>query len=295
MTRERDHIDAIVCELQSVRDDELAATARSAEAEALFQRIVATPPPPARRPPRMKVPALLIRAAALAAVLVAALAIARGALVDPAPAAAGVRIDVRERLFVATVTDMRADPEAMRAAFRQMGLDIRLTLAPVSPSLVGQIVRSQGGEGIEHLRGAGAGCPIETLCGPIGLRIPREFDGQAEVVLGREAQAGEEYVSSGDAFAPGEPLHCVRLVGERVRVADATLERRGLTVMWNVVERGDARNLPAPTDVLDHYVTDATAIAPGKVIVFTDARPPEGPTGLSPEYQAHLDSLEQGC
>ena len=118
-------------------------------------------------------------------------------------------------------------------AFAAHGLDITLKLVPVSPSLVGSVVymgTSEGASDIQVLHSATREAPGGPLS--IGLRIPVDFQGQADIVLGRAARPGETYVSTGDAFAPGEALYKSGLMGLRVSEAVGRLKELGLTAEW---------------------------------------------------------------
>jgi hypothetical protein len=305
VTKNTHPLDSLVARIASVHDEELASEAGSDRAEALFERIVSThvgDRPRARRErrPRAGVRRLRsIRRVALAAAAVCALAaglvIASETLLAPAPAAAGVEITPRDGFFVARVVDLNADPEAMRAAFRDHGLDIELRLVPVSPSLTGEIVAmSDTAEGITHLADAETDCPAETRCGPIGLRIPLDFRGQAEITLGREAGPGETYVSAGNAFAPDEALHCSGLLGVRVATARDELARRGVRVLWHVEEQIDGsqvgRIVDSPAEILDQFVVDAIPHSPGAVHIFAEETVPD-----SPQFKQYQVAINDGC
>jgi hypothetical protein len=266
--------------LAPVHDEQLRSLRRSELAEFLFEQITADRVD-RRRTRRHRFRQLVGRrrgrvAAAAAGVAVAAAGVLIGIGTPTQPAAAGIEFVPREGYLVARVVDLRANTEAMQAAFRERGLDIELELVPVSPSLVGEIVASSESEpGIQHLRDARRGCPEELRCGPIGLRIPLGWDGEAEIVLGRAARASESYVSAGDAFAPGEALHCARgVIGATVANAGAVFERRGLAVIWHVDEEIDGvvvgRIVESPKGILDWVVVHAVPAARGSVHVFAE-------------------------
>ena len=160
-------------------------------------------------------------------------------------------------------------PARYRAEFAQHHLRITLRLVPASPSLVGTVVYLSGditpitAHGQCYTPGGGAACPV-------GVRVPANFHGQAEVVFGRAARPGERYESTASAFAPGELLHGMRITGDRVAQVLAMLRHRGVRVpLFNYAHRGYARNLRSVPGTW--FVYDAVPWAPGQVLLF--ARP----------------------
>lgn len=164
-----------------------------------------------------------------------------------------------------------ADPARYRAEFARYHLDITLKLVPASPSIVGTVVyfgQSQGASTITpitargkcHTGGGGAACPV-------GLRVPVDFHGQAELVFGRAARPGEKYESTASAFAPGEVMHGMQVKGQTVAQVLAALAARQITVpIFNYNSHNDGqlrRHVPA-----DWYVYDATPWASQQVMLF---------------------------
>jgi hypothetical protein len=289
---ERHDIDVLVASLPSVRDEDLHWLGREASAEALFEEITA------QRVSRRGLFTRRVRRLALAAAAASIVAVATliGVEAFTAPAGAGIEFERRQGYLVAQVVDLRADPDAMRAKFREHGLDIDLKLVPVSPSLVGEIVASSdSGPGIEHLPDRARGCPEETRCGPIGLRIPLGWDGEAEIVLGRKAEGAEGYVSAGNAFAPGEALHCATgIVGATVAAAQGVLDRRGLDAIWHVDEEIDGavvgRIVESPAGIQDWVVADAIPASAGSVHLFAEETASD--SAASKKFR---DKLSAGC
>ena len=104
-------------------------------------------------------------------------------------------------------------PASYNAEFKAHGLDITLSLVPVSPSLVGSVVEistdGPDGNSIAHHHrrgecwtgGGGHECPV-------GLRIPDGYRGQAAIAFGRAARPGEQYESTAPVdAAPGEAMY----------------------------------------------------------------------------------------
>lgn len=290
---ESHEIDLLVGGLASVRDEELQSLGRGASAEALFEEIAAQPPD-RRRLVTRRVGRVALAAAA--ASIIAAATLVGVEAFNTAPAGAGIEFERRQGFLVVRVVDLRADPAAMRAAFREHGLDIDLELVPVSPSLVGEIVASSDSAlGIEHLSDPARDCPQETRCGPIGLRIPLAWGGEADIVLGRAARDGENYVSAGDAFARGEALHCATgFVGATVAAARGVLDRRDLDAIWHVNEEVDGRVVgrivESPASVDDWIVVAAIPASAGSVHVFAEKSAP-----ATAAFTRLRDKLNVGC
>jgi hypothetical protein len=174
-------------------------------------------------------------------------------------AAAAVQFERAGSYIVATVEDPYAAKETLDAAFKANHLDITLTLVPVSPSIVGAVVFMDGtAGGIETVPSAtrqGPGGPL-----PVALRIPAGFRGQAQIVLGRSARAGEKYVSCGDAFAEGECLYRSGLVGLTVQQAVAKLDELGVNAEWRAQVLGE-QPVPAPTPVPTTSATSGSTVS----------------------------------
>jgi hypothetical protein len=242
-------------------------------------------------------PALIwtLGAASLGAV-VAALLIT-GSAVRPQTAAGAVAFrTATDGDIVATVTDPFAAESRLKAAFAEHGLDITVNLLPVSPSLVGTVVYTSdngGASAIRPLLGGrcvtgGGGCAI-------GLKIPATFTGKGYITLGRPAKPGETYESQASAFAPGEALHCSRLLGARVATALPVLRAHNLSVEWRetITERSSdgssfGRSQTDGRPPVNNYIWDANMVAPGSIMVWTAPTP-------WPADAAHGAAVNHGC
>ena len=217
--------------------------------------------------------------------------VAAGVLRQPATAAAGVHFSRSHRFIVARITDPAASAAALRQAFAEHGLDIHLSLVPVSPSLVGTIVYvGENGGGIQALQGGtcvtgGGGCPV-------GLRIPRDYAGQAYITLGRAAQGHESYASTASVFGPGEPLHCSGLIGRRVSAAREVFAARGWMTNWTMYDSADGARLDPATLGRD-YVVGAEHMARGSLLVSVSERPVSELRGNG--LPGYLDRLDRVC
>jgi hypothetical protein len=237
-------------------------------------------------------PIVRLAAGVAAALLLAALAVnmLRGADV----AAAGIRFSDSKGFIVARISDPEASQAALDKAFANHGLNIHLSLLPVTPSLVGTVLYigengDSRGADIEALQGGhclmgGGGCPV-------GLRIPRAYRGEAYISLGRAARGDESYATTTSAFAPGEPLHCSGLIGKPVAQLRRVLSARGLTAEWALADGSDGGRSSREA-VSGDYVVDVEHMAPRRVLVSVLPAPPSHP---SSEIRSYRQRLNTGC
>ncbi|RFS83546.1 hypothetical protein D0T12_21155 [Actinomadura spongiicola] len=192
---------------------------------------------------------------------------------DPLPVAA-LSFTRRKDHIEVRIKDPLADPRRYEKEFAAHGMNIKLSMVPASPSVVGTIVFQDEGEGpderkietIEEGRcvtgGGGDGKCLR------GLRIPIGYRNSAEIAFGREPRPGEHYNSTNSAFAPGEALHCFDIRGLTVEQADRRLKQRKVTATmfhWETANYGYTEGraeLPG-----NWYVTDADPWAPGQVML----------------------------
>jgi hypothetical protein len=139
----------------------------------------------------------------------------------------------------------------------------------VSPSLVGAVVSmdTSAGASITPITVVGK---CETPGGgkrcPIGVTVPRDFHGSADVAFGRVARPGEQYVSAGSADAPGEAMHGLDYAGQTVATVLTELRARHVTVAqyrYSRPNEGQPRDVPG-----GWYVEGAIPWAPGQVLLI---------------------------
>jgi hypothetical protein len=176
------------------------------------------------------------------------------------------------------VRDPLADPAVYRAEFAAHHLNVTLQMSPVSPSLVGAVFyMDEPGTG-PHLIPITAKGACNTPGGgdicPVGVKIPAGFHGPATIGFGRAARPGEQYVSTGSAFAPGEAMHGMTIKGKTVAQVVAQLHARQVSVArFNVVSRTGSTAAHSVPD--GWYVYDAVPWAPGEVLLFVGRTPHE--------------------
>ncbi|GAA1537794.1 hypothetical protein GCM10009678_20220 [Actinomadura kijaniata] len=255
----------------------------------LLDEITARPRPAARpRRDRWRLAVPLTVALAAAAVLAGWL-LPLGPALGPRPAAA---LDIRREggFYIVTVKDAFAAPERYAAQLRARGLDIGLSVQPVSPSMEGMIFtpydprlngvpeqeRSRRPDAIVPIARPGA-CATADRC-VIGVRIPvdyraykgPDYTGPAMISLGRRARPGERHRGFARLSTPGEPLACRAFIGRTVDQVTAMLRRRGVTVgVFAVPQKGSHPSVPGTWRVHDGWLTE-----PGKALLVADPAPP---------------------
>lgn len=224
-----------------VLDEDLAGSARSKGADALLAQIYTMEPQPARAEPRLVRPPrrawrLLIGAAA-AALLAGGIALAPAVIGTPDEVYAGEAVtidrDGNDHVFYFTKGD--PNPDDLRKAFRTVGLDVKVTLVPVSPRdpfPYVELVRKDNDQSrvvYEH-----AECE-ERVEGCLGsMRVSANLAGPAEFRLGRPARPGERYEVSVDATLPGEVLAGVAVEGKSAAEVVRIARERGLRVSYTI-------------------------------------------------------------
>jgi hypothetical protein len=272
-----------------ISDADAARLLSDAALADLAAQITMTPagPAAANRPPRVRrrwwlagIPAAVVAAALITATVVAhtggpGVNGGTGQLLPDAHALAFTRAG---RYIDVVVRNPLADQASYNAEFKAHGLDITLSLVPVSPSLVGTVVEvstsNTDGNSITTITakgrcwtgGGGSECPV-------GLRVPVGYRGQANFVFGRAARPGEQYESTTSASAPGEVMHGLNFVGKRVSTVLAMLARRHVTVP---TYRDDGRALSPRQVPGTWYVYDAVPWATQQVLLFVGPAPSHG-------------------
>jgi hypothetical protein len=159
-------------------------------------------------------------------------------------------------------------------------LNITVRAIPVSPSLVGTIVYSD----VPSIRSLQEGTCLGggTSC-EVGIVIPADFHGQANVVVGRAAQANETFCSSADVFGPGEVLHCSGILGKPVADAIACSNKRA--------RRCDGWQPPTTTgSPPSGYVVSGTALSSSTLLLDVTPEPLD-----TADFRSFQALANQGC
>ncbi len=169
------------------------------------------------------------------------------------------------------VNNPYADQKKYDAEFKAHGLKIKLDLVAASPSVVDTIVyfgvtgnfsgvKVITSNGRCHTGGGGSKCPI-------GFRVPVDFHGSADLAFGRPARPGERYEATVSAFAPGEALHGLHIIGHRLGAVLALMRTRDVTVAeYHTLVHGN-RDVVIHKVPLNWFVYDATMWARGKAML----------------------------
>jgi hypothetical protein len=203
----------------------------------------------------------------LAAGLAAAIGV--GALVlGQSTASADVEVRVRDSSVVVRVRGHDATAGEIEAAMVDAGLDVEVVGVPVGPSLVGELLNvalDQGGAADVVEEGADG-------YSFVGFSIPVGWPGTLRVNVGAAAPPGSPYAVSSDAFAEGEPLHCVAGRGRRLRDLAPELRSRPVEVAVHSIQGGPIDPLTAALagPLADAVVTRADATSPTGVLLTVD-------------------------
>jgi hypothetical protein len=194
--------------------------------------------------------------------------------------------------IIAKVTDPLAAQKTLNADFAEHHLNITLKLIPVGPSLVGTVLSDAYDQQASNGPAKGAIQALDSHCGAaevtcqVGVRIWDGFTGHGEIDLGRTAKPGERYVYAPSVFAPGEVLHCSRLVGAPVSDISSVLRAHGWTVaQWYVSNK----SVSAPPAY--GYISEIFPVTATTVRVNTE------PTSARAVFNSGFSTttLQQGC
>jgi hypothetical protein len=207
------HAEWSVARLARVRDEELDGLEASTAARILLASLVAghvCPHGPAAsrwwggRPARRLALAAAAAVAVTVAVVVGPSLLAGGTGGATSYANSAIEVTREGRFFVARIKDPLADRAKYVEAFRAVGKDVDIELAPVSPRLVGQLLESSSGgsSGLSHVEvhtdfvSAGpesVDCALLPARCMLVIRISVNTTGWVRYKLGRAALPGETY------------------------------------------------------------------------------------------------------
>ncbi|MEU7741871.1 hypothetical protein [Nonomuraea sp. NPDC049158] len=245
---------ARVGELARVKDEQLAGQASGAGARALLATIVEEKPGLAiatvtaaagRRAPRSRrarrLFAGLVTTAALAtAAVMGPVLLERGAGTATSYANAAIDIELRGDEYIARIKDPFADHSLYAKAFQAMGLDIGMELIPASPTRVGDVVRYGFAGTTEADKLSGGlepdGCALGHEGCFLAVTVSKGFKGRGTFYLGRPAKPGEKYQAQAKAGKKGEMLEGYDADGRTVGKVAAEARRRGLRVVFRIIE-----------------------------------------------------------
>jgi hypothetical protein len=207
--------------------------------------------------------------------------------VDPASAKVTVRKTVG--FYEIRLANVLADPEAIQAALRRRGLNVKIQFIPSSPSLVNKEVASYQAPGRDRRVRWTYRQASSVEHDLVTVRVPLDYQGELGIAIGRRVRPGEQYESAAvSAQLPGEALHCADVEGKRIRDILPILQQRHLRARWHVSDPGEFVPLER---VLDWYVGGTSPWAPGEVMVSAVPEQPD----LSGPHPDYLAIMRQGC
>jgi hypothetical protein len=213
------------------------------------------------------------------------------------PASAKVTVRKTAGFYEIRLANVLADPEAIRQALRQRGLNVKIQFIPASPSVVNKEVASYetpGGDRRVRWTYRRASSVEHDL---VSVRVPLDYHGELGIAIGRRVRPGEHYQSAAvSAQLPGEALHCAEVEGKPIRDILPVLQQRHLRARWHVTTPTGLLRTPTgrfvpPEQVLDWWVAGTTPWAPGEVMISAVPEQPD-PSDLTPDY---LALTRQGC
>lgn len=269
--------------INPVTDAEAARAVRPETKDDLLAAIVATDEPAAASAhPRHPMLRIAIPALAVTGILafVAVTTVGLPGSDDDAPRALSVT-DLGDAVIV-RVVDPLADPKRYNKVFKELGLDVKVTMVPVSPPKVGSVAFYDTALDTDHSKistiEAGEDCPptmtsSDPNCQP-GVKVLKSFTGETTIAFGRAAKPGEMYqYMSSSAGDPGEVLHGVPFRNKTVAEMLPVLKARGLEVggyNWGDDPRNPEHAMSVPGG---WYIHDIGLHAPGQVVAWVGAEP----------------------
>ncbi|WP_431894329.1 hypothetical protein [Nonomuraea sp. bgisy101] len=190
----------------------------------------------------------------------------------PAPVAA---LDIKQEdgYYVITVKDLYADPDRYAAQLEAVGLDVSIRVEPVTAAFEGQVFPTSGERYVTEFKSIEAPGTCDKTGGcPVGLKIPIDFEGSADVRLGRPAQPGEKYRSITSWDARGEPMHCAPYMNKPVSEVRELLRQRGISIEEFTVSDPNDEKVTGDHEMKDsvpdsYLVHGGTLTEPGKAMV----------------------------
>lgn len=207
------------------------------ELAAASTRLHGTPSRPRRRN------RVLALAAAAAVVVLASVAALLTLSVDDVDA--GVEVIRQGDELLIRLTDVETRPHEIEAAAQEAGIEIRVIEVPVGPGNVGRFVGSSGEGIVDEMRVIDRDVTTTFT----GFRIPVDFDGHLELLLGRAPRPAEGWTVASSSTSDGEPLACETVFERPLGEVRDLIEARNLTDVRYFVFTPDGHRELAADDV----------------------------------------------
>ncbi len=193
--------------------------------------------------------------------------------VGPAPAHANtLQVTPNGGYLEIRILDPAADPQRYKDELSRHGLDIELKLAPAAANRIGRVI-------FEEIDDKGSATSIDTIEAPgdctltgncsVGIRVPLDYKGHAQIVFGRAPMPGEENEGDAPVLSDDQEAALRALVGQRVSDVRQLLAARGQTATYRV----GFRSLEATADQVPDswYVYQVAALANNVVVLWVSA------------------------
>lgn len=241
-------------------------------ARELMHEIMAAEPAPLRTRRRLSLRVAIPVGALLTAALVAV------TWLQPTSSAAALDIRKEGGYYVIEIKDLYANPKVYESQLQAIGLDITLRVVPSTSAFEGQVFpTAPDHQYLTEITGIYPPGPCDKMDGcAIGVKIPADFKGTAEVAVGRKARPGERYESTTSFDTKGEPLHCVPFLNKTVTEVRELLKERGVSIEEYGVSdpNGDRRNFEVKASVPDSwFVNGGSLTTPELATVFVHSSP----------------------
>ncbi|MFI9555006.1 hypothetical protein [Nonomuraea endophytica] len=228
-------------QLARVGDEDLAGQASGAGARTLLASIIAEEPvKEPRRLPWKRLAAAGVVTAALAAAAVLGPTILNTPAGATSYANAAMDIKLVNGMWVARIKDPFADPASYEEAFHAVGLEVKLQLEPASPDMAGHIFQLGTGGDVGEATSIAIDsdpkdCKVTDQDCTMVLTLSSNASG-AWIKAGRPAKPDEPYANNSQATIEGRSLAGYKVRDKQVSEVAAEAERRGLKVVYRVVE-----------------------------------------------------------
>lgn len=264
-----------------------AADPTGPAADDLLRRVTSAPPPASRRRwgLRLAIGAPLVAGVA-AAVVAASVWLPESSPGGPAPArAAALQFTTGGKYLEIRILDPAADPQRYHEELAAHGLDIDLSLAPAEPDEVGRVIfQEESTPGIKVIEAPG-NCTDNGDCG-VGVQIPLDYKGHANLVFGRTPKPGEASEGDTPILSAAQKAQLKSLLGKKVADARRQLATHGQTVTYRFGGTQSAGNgylkvvpMKAPAaQVLDTWIVYDVAPLPGNVVAIWSSKDGKAPT-----------------
>jgi hypothetical protein len=231
-------IDELVAGLKGVGDDQIAGPDTPGAREMLTAIMAEEHAVSVQRP--RKYARLAIGAVAATAVVTTTVIALNAGGPGPTRSYANAAVDIQRAhggTYKVHIKNVYADQRQFHDAFAKFGLDVTLSIVPVSPGSERKIVGGGGDDGSTHTIGTVLSCPPGrgTAC-PLTVEISgmTPHKGSERLMIGRTARPGETYWNQ--RVGAGDSPRSLGLTGHTVAEALKILRKRSMTAAYQIGE-----------------------------------------------------------